>query len=149
MRLLETKLTRTACPTPSSRSACKRTRSRATIRRLAGMHLMTLTLQYAANVAAKINVKLGGVNQVVSPTSLPLFSNTTLILGADVTHPTGRPAKGDSYEMPSIAAVVGTTDHTAATYEAQVRLQKGKQEKIEDMAQMVEILIKVCPRAAA
>ena len=82
--------------------------------------------------ASTLTRQLGGVNQVVSPTSLPLFSNTTLILGADVTHPTGRPAKGDSYEMPSIACVVGTTDHTAATYEAQVRSTRSSVEACGD-----------------
>lgn len=46
--------------------------------------------QYCANVALKLNLKLGGTNQSLEETEIPLFAQEPVILlGADVTHPTG------------------------------------------------------------
>lgn len=62
------------------------------------------TKQYLANVALKINVKVGGRNTVLVDAiyrSLPVVSDEpTIVFGADVTHP---PPGEDS--SPSIAAV--------------------------------------------
>lgn len=60
--------------------------------------------QYMANVALKINVKVGGRNTVLRDAvrrQIPLVSDRpTIIFGADVTHP--HPGEDSS---PSIAAV--------------------------------------------
>lgn len=60
--------------------------------------------QYLANVALKINVKVGGRNTFLVDalsSSIPLFRDKpTIIFGADVTHP--HPGEDSS---PSIAAV--------------------------------------------
>lgn len=46
--------------------------------------------QYCANVALKINLKLGGTNQSLEETEIPqLTKEPVMLLGADVTHPTG------------------------------------------------------------
>jgi eukaryotic translation initiation factor 2C len=63
---------------------------------------------YFENIALKINVKLGGVNQIIDPKlELPSVGPThvpTMILGADVTHPP------PGIEGKSIAALVGSMD---------------------------------------
>ena len=63
-----------------------------------------MSKQYLANVALKINVKVGGRNTVLVDAlsrRIPLVSdNPTIIFGADVTHP--HPGEDSS---PSIAAV--------------------------------------------
>ncbi|KAK0444183.1 Piwi-domain-containing protein [Armillaria borealis] len=59
--------------------------------------------QYWANVALKINAKLGGVNVIPDPKSAPIISDPaqpTIVMGADVMHP----APGS--QSPSYAAVV-------------------------------------------
>lgn len=63
-----------------------------------------------------------------------------IIMGADVTHP-----GADTPEIgkPSIAAVVGSTDPTGFRYCAEIRIQKSRQECIEEMEPMVyNILLK-------
>lgn len=63
-----------------------------------------MSKQYLANVALKINVKVGGRNTVLVDAisrRIPLVSDQpTIIFGADVTHP--HPGEDSS---PSIAAV--------------------------------------------
>lgn len=66
----------------------------------------------------KANYRLGGVNHKLRD-ALPL-KGTTMIVGADVTHP-GK-LKDDS--CPSIAGVVATRDDLYMTYLASARLQK-------------------------
>ena len=50
--------------------------------------------QTLSNLCLKINVKLGGVNNILVPTMRPkIFSEPVIFIGADVTHP---PAGGNS-----------------------------------------------------
>ncbi|KAI9295202.1 Piwi-domain-containing protein [Neoconidiobolus thromboides FSU 785] len=93
--------------------------------------------QYCANVCLKVNVKLGGVNNYLSPEDVPFVSSVpTIIVGADVTHP----GPGDG-ARPSIATLVGSVDAKVARYCASVRVQAGRSEIIADLAGMfVEIL---------
>eukprot|EP00899_Mesostigma_viride_P003282 jgi/Mesvir1/12955/Mv05968-RA.1 len=95
--------------------------------------------QYFANVALKINVKLGGKNCSLSstqpvpprlpPTACYLAQLPTIVMGADVTHPTGL-----EHGVPSLAAVVASMDWPACTkYRAAVRAQAGRTEVIKDM----------------
>lgn len=67
-------------------------------------HVFKMSKQYLANVALKINVKVGGRNTVLADAisrRIPLVSDRpTIIFGADVTHP--HPGEDSS---PSIAAV--------------------------------------------
>ncbi|CAG8548344.1 27881_t:CDS:10 [Dentiscutata erythropus] len=89
--------------------------------------------QYCANIALKINLKLGGTNQSLEDNELPLFAQEpVLLLGADVTHPTGGRAG------PSI---VGSLDRQGGRFTPKLESQKTRQEKIENMSGMVlEIL---------
>lgn len=89
---------------------------------------------YNANVALKINAKLGGVNHVLHPSSAEwLLQESTMLVGMDVTHPGPGSIKG----TPSIAGVVASYDTDCAIYPASLRLQKTKQEMIEDLAGMM------------
>ncbi|CAL9146033.1 unnamed protein product [Musa hybrid cultivar] len=89
--------------------------------------------QYLANVALKINVKVGGRNTVLVDAlsgRIPLVSDRpTIIFGADVTHP--HPGEDTS---PSIAAVVASQDWPEITkYAGLVSAQAHRQELIQDL----------------
>ncbi|WOL05329.1 protein argonaute 1B isoform X2 [Canna indica] len=89
--------------------------------------------QYLANVALKINVKVGGRNTVLVDAlsrRIPLVSDRpTIIFGADVTHP--QPGEDSS---PSIAAVVASQDWPEVTkYAGLVSAQPHRQELIQDL----------------
>ncbi|XP_033109683.1 protein argonaute-2-like isoform X1 [Anneissia japonica] len=93
--------------------------------------------QTLSNLCLKINVKLGGVNNILVPQQRPaIFQEPVIFLGADVTHP---PA-GDE-KKPSIAAVVGSMDAHPSRYCAAVRVQQHRQEIIVDLANMVRDLL--------
>lgn len=66
----------------------------------------------------KINVKLGGTNQVVTgEKDLPKFGSRTMLIGADVTHPS------PGTDKPSIAGSVATIDGAARKYSSEIRTQ--------------------------
>ncbi|PKU82020.1 protein argonaute 1C-like [Dendrobium catenatum] len=96
-------------------------------------HVYKLNKQYLANVALKINVKVGGRNTVLVDAisrRIPLVSDKpTIIFGADVTHP--HPGENS---RPSIAAVVASQDWPEITkYAWLVSAQANRQELIEDL----------------
>lgn len=95
------------------------------------------TPQTLSNLCLKINVKLGGINNILLPSIRPgVFREPVIFLGADVTHP---PA-GDA-SKPSIAAVVGSMDAHPSRYSATVRVQQHRQEIIQELASMVKELL--------
>ncbi|KNC97956.1 uncharacterized protein SPPG_06944 [Spizellomyces punctatus DAOM BR117] len=101
-------------------------------------HMFAAKRQYCANVCLKMNVKLGGMNSYLSNTQLPFVSERpTIILGADVTHP----APGSASNQ-SIAALVGSMDAQCSRFAAAIRVQKGRQEVIQDLSGMVIELLK-------
>ncbi|PKA66209.1 Protein argonaute 1A [Apostasia shenzhenica] len=96
-------------------------------------HVFKMSKQYLANVALKINVKVGGRNTVLADAisrRIPLVSDRpTIIFGADVTHP--HPGEDSS---PSIAAVVASQDWPEITkYAGLVSAQAHRQELIQDL----------------
>ncbi|KAF7342176.1 Protein argonaute-2 [Mycena venus] len=93
-------------------------------------------MQFWANVALKINVKLGGINVITDPTQVTILSdprNPTVVMGADVMHP-GAGTNG----RPSYAAVVSSVDSNAAKYVAVQRVQASRQELISDLMEMTK-----------
>ncbi|KAI8828499.1 Piwi domain-containing protein, partial [Chytridium lagenaria] len=101
-------------------------------------HMFAAKRQYCANVCLKMNVKLGGMNSFLSSQQLPFVSERpTIIFGADVTHP----APGSASNQ-SIAALVGSMDAQCSRYAAAIRVQKGRQEVIQELASMVIELLK-------
>ncbi|CAK7327901.1 unnamed protein product [Dovyalis caffra] len=96
-------------------------------------HVFKMLPRYLANVALKINVKVGGRNTVLVDAlsrRIPLVSDRpTIIFGADVTHP--QPGEDSS---PSIAAVVASQDWPEVTkYAGLVCAQAHREELIQDL----------------
>ncbi|XP_015785548.1 protein argonaute-2 [Tetranychus urticae] len=91
-----------------------------------------------ANIFLKMNAKLGGINNVIGvDTTLKgiLGKQATIIMGADVTHPTDKM----SY---SIAACVASLDENQTQYAASVRVQqRSNEEIILDLPDMVYELL--------
>ena len=79
--------------------------------------------QYFANIAMKVNAKLGGVNHTISTDSLRWMRDAMLV-GMDITHP----GKGSVKGTPSIAAVVASCDSSFIQYPASMRLQESRKE---------------------
>jgi len=100
--------------------------------------------QYFANVALKVNMKMGGINHKLEPdgnigrwlTSVP-----TMVVGMDVTHPGRGSAEGTrkcylrivrpgthSFDEASIAAVVASVDAEFSQYPASLGIQKSRKE---------------------
>ncbi|XP_078333968.1 protein argonaute-2-like isoform X2 [Crassostrea virginica] len=95
------------------------------------------TPQTLSNLCLKINVKLGGINNILLPHIRPkVFLEPVIFLGANVTHP---PA-GDK-SKPSIAAVVGSMDAHPSRYSSTVRVQQHRQEIIQELSSMVRELL--------
>ncbi|KAK5124739.1 hypothetical protein LTR85_001452 [Meristemomyces frigidus] len=97
-----------------------------------------------SNLALKFNMKLRGQNhQICLPvnqnqSAFHAIASDTIVLGADVSHPSG----GMAY-CPSVAAVVGSDDPNFANFPGAMRLQAGTQEMIEELDDMVyECLIR-------
>ncbi|KAJ9168600.1 hypothetical protein P3X46_020100 [Hevea brasiliensis] len=99
--------------------------------------------QYFANLALKINAKLGGSN-VELIDRLPFFEGEghVMFIGADVNHPGAR-----NKTSPSIAAVVATVNWPAANrYAARVRPQYHRKEKILNFGDMCFELVETYVR---
>ncbi|KAL0065955.1 hypothetical protein AAF712_007082 [Marasmius tenuissimus] len=96
--------------------------------------------QYWANVCLKINGKLGGTNVLLDPSTMPFLrdkNDSTIIMGADVTHP---PPGLQMKSMPSYSAVVASMDSACAQYRAILRVQK-RAEMIADIEDMCRTLL--------
>lgn len=94
--------------------------------------------QYLANLALKINAKLGGSN-VELHDQLPYFKGEdhVMFIGADVNHPGAR-----NKISPSIAAVVATVNWPAANrYASRVCSQDHRSEKILNFGDMCSELV--------
>ncbi|KAK2460802.1 hypothetical protein APHAL10511_007272 [Amanita phalloides] len=93
-------------------------------------------VQYFANVALKINAKLGGVNHKLDKNNnnMTWFAQQpTMLVGIDVTHP----GKGTVKGTPSIAAVVANWDAHFVQFPASMELQKSKQEMVQALDGMM------------
>ncbi|XP_022161620.1 protein argonaute-2-like [Myzus persicae] len=92
--------------------------------------------QTLSNLCLKINVKLGGINNILVPSIRPkVFNEPVIFLGANVIH---QPCES---KKPSIAAVVGSMDGHPSRYAATVRLQLCRQEIIQELSSMVKELL--------
>ncbi|PRD30004.1 UNVERIFIED_CONTAM: Ago2 [Trichonephila clavipes] len=85
-----------------------------------------------SNLCQKINAKMGGVNNSLTPGETPpIFRRPIIIIGADVTHPS--PSQDIK---PSIAAAVGSLDAHPSRYAVTIRAQTN----IDEKKQAVEII---------
>lgn len=92
--------------------------------------------QYFANVALKINLKLGGINQLMDqPGRLGIISeDKTMVIGIDVTHP----SPGSSSNAPSVAGMVGSVDRWLGQWPAALRIQEARKEMVTDLEEMLK-----------
>ncbi|KAF2853105.1 Piwi-domain-containing protein [Plenodomus tracheiphilus IPT5] len=90
-------------------------------------------MQYFANVAMKFNQKLGGVNHTVELKKMAPLDAQTILFGIDVTHP----SPGSAETAPSIAGVVASVDAVFSQYPASMRTQKGRQEMVAELDEMI------------
>jgi hypothetical protein len=85
---------------------------------------------FSMNLAMKINLKLGGSNHHLHPSKLGVISEgRTMVVGIDVTHP----APGTSKNVPSIAAVVASTDSFLCQWPAEISIQQGRKEMVSNL----------------
>jgi hypothetical protein len=91
--------------------------------------------QYIANIALKFNLKLGGINQIVENKNLGIIDqNKTMVVGIDVTHP----SPGSASNAPSVSAMVASVDKFLGQWPATLRVQRGRQENVDDLAEMLK-----------
>jgi eukaryotic translation initiation factor 2C len=79
----------------------------------------------------KINLRLRGFNWTLPAQDLPNVDSTTMVVGADVTHP-GVAGKGSEIP-PSIAAVVAEVSSAHNLFSTEIREQEGRVEPITDL----------------
>ncbi|CAL1291715.1 unnamed protein product [Larinioides sclopetarius] len=90
-----------------------------------------------SNLCQKINAKMGGVNNSLTPGETPpILRRPVIIIGADVTHPS--PSQDIK---PSIAAAVGSLDAHPSRYAVTIRAQTNMVEVISNMKEMMKRLL--------
>lgn len=91
--------------------------------------------QYFSNNAMKVNLKMGGWNQLLSPANARFLGTgkNTMIVGLDVTHPSST----DPEVFPSVAAIVASTDYRMGQWPGEVRAQTRRQEHVEFLKDMM------------
>ncbi|KAF9117006.1 hypothetical protein BGX27_007060 [Mortierella sp. AM989] len=98
--------------------------------------------QYCRMITLKINTKLGGIVGTLASNSMPFMDRkSTLIIGADVSHP----APGED-SKPSIASVVASIDDMAARFIGRLIVQDPCMEVIHDLQPLVKELVKTYKR---
>ena len=104
-----------------------------------GWKFFSCKADYGANVALKINLKLGGINHLLSDhldnnaKRVTLISeDKTMVVGIDVTHP------GPGTANPSIAAMVASIDSNLAQWPADLKVQiRTRQEMVTLLGDML------------
>lgn len=92
-------------------------------------------LQYFANVALKVNLKFGGVNQNLWPDKLGIIAQgKTMVVGIDVTHP----SPGSKSNTPSVAGIVASINGSLGQWPADIRVQTSREEKVEHLRDMLK-----------
>ncbi|KAJ7583392.1 Piwi domain-containing protein [Mycena floridula] len=96
--------------------------------------LQKASAQYFANVALKVNGRLGGINSVVNSSMYRQFCEAEpfMFVGVDVGH-----ASPGSLR-PSIASLVWSHDRAGSEYLAFTRLQPPREEIVQDLGAMIK-----------
>ncbi|EXJ65833.1 uncharacterized protein A1O5_11074 [Cladophialophora psammophila CBS 110553] len=80
-----------------------------------------------ANMALKVNLKLGGVNQSLNPSKLGIAAGgKTMFVGLDVTHP----SVGSLDVAPSVVGMVSSIDQLLGQWRASVVIQERRKEMV-------------------
>ncbi|KAL7622079.1 hypothetical protein AAE478_007581 [Parahypoxylon ruwenzoriense] len=89
--------------------------------------------QYFANVALKVNLKMGGVNHKLSNDVAIIKEGKTMVVGYDVTHPTN--LAGGAGGLPSLVGMVSSIDQDLSQWPAAAWAQAGKVEMLDKTLQ--------------
>ncbi|GAW12859.1 hypothetical protein ANO14919_022300 [Xylariales sp. No.14919] len=97
--------------------------------------------QYLHNEALKVNLKLGGNNQVIQRQHLGLIAEgKTMVVGIDVTHP----SPGSSESAPSISAMVANIDSNLSQWPGTLKVQaERRQEMVSHLQEMLVSRLKL------
>ncbi|KAJ5504057.1 hypothetical protein N7463_006931 [Penicillium fimorum] len=97
--------------------------------------------QYLSNNAMKVNLKMGGCNQLLQPANARFIgaAKNTMVVGLDVTHP----SSVDPEVFPSVAAIVASVDYRMGQWPGEVRAQIRRQEHIEFLKEMMLTRLKL------
>ncbi|OQU96381.1 PAZ domain-containing protein [Cladophialophora immunda] len=99
--------------------------------------------QYFANVALKINAKLGGMNQSLDQPKLGIIAEgKTMVVGIDVTHP----SPGSSSTAPSIVGIVASIDKWLGQFPADLAIQTARQEMVAGLKDLVKVRLEMWKR---
>ncbi|EKV07112.1 Argonaute/Dicer protein, PAZ [Penicillium digitatum] len=100
-----------------------------------GNRLNRIDEQYLSNNAMKVNLKMGGCNQLLQPVNARFIgtAKNTMVIGLDVTHPSST----DPEVFLSVAAIVGSIDYRMGQWPGNVRAQTRRQEHIEFLKEMM------------
>ncbi|EXJ96083.1 hypothetical protein A1O1_01209 [Capronia coronata CBS 617.96] len=86
--------------------------------------------QTLANVALKVNLKLGGRNHELDSSKLGVLSEgKTMVVGLDVTHP----SPGSAPDAPSVVGIVASVDELLGQWPAQLAVQQGRKEMVSEL----------------
>lgn len=93
-------------------------------------------LGYFTNVAVKLNLKTGGVNQSLQRAHPLIQSGKTMVVGYDVTHPTNiairRDKDGKEVRPPSMVGLVASVDNHLAQWPAESWSNDGGVEMLDN-----------------
>lgn len=91
--------------------------------------------QYFANEGLKVNLKLGGTNQMLSDNQLGIIDEgKTMLVGIDVTHP----SPGSAKNAPSVAGIVASIDKHLGQFPGAIRIQTARQERVEALKELLK-----------
>ena len=95
-------------------------------------------LQYLANIALKVNVKLGGINSSVME---PFFRKSRwMLLGGDTSHPSPSQLRMNP-PPPTFTALSATWDSSCTAYTSVASAQLSKDQIITDFGTMIKELL--------
>jgi eukaryotic translation initiation factor 2C len=91
--------------------------------------------QYWSNNAMKVNLKMGGCNQLLQPANARFIGagKSTMVVGLDVTHP----SSADPEVFPSVASIVASIDYRMGQWPGEVRAQMRRQEHVVHLKDMM------------
>lgn len=86
--------------------------------------------QFFANVALKVNLKMGGVNHKLRDDVSIIKDGKTMVVGYDVTHPTN--LSGNAENLPSLVGLVASVDKALGQWPAAAWAQAGRVEMLSE-----------------
>lgn len=92
-----------------------------------GNSFAKINSQYYANVALKVNLKLGGINQYLKRSDLGIIAeDKTMVVGIDVTHP----SPGSTSTAPSVSGIVASVNKFLGIWPAAICIQEPGKEMV-------------------